>query len=277
MKRFVLPFLWLLGLGACSNDLPKAQLLDRLRVLALIANNPEVSPGGTFTLSALISDVRGGTRTLSYTLEMCRDPGLDYGATAACDHDTAKQTLASTAVTFSHARRTEAVTIPGTYTVPATLFTDAKTDTLSQYNGANYLVIFTLTASDGEVEKVFRRIKVSLATKPVKNTNPTLTGITLDTGAAQTTVPTTEKSLLVTASGASAEAYQELETTGAFESRTETLVVSWFASEGLLETATVALATANKFTPATTLTYPSFLIAVLRDERGGSGFLMLTP
>jgi hypothetical protein len=266
--RFLGLALVLLGATACSNDLPKPQVLDRLRVLALTANTPEVLPGATVTITPFVSDVRGAGRALSYAVEACRDPGLDFGAGVSCAHDTAKQTVASTSVTLTAPRYTQAVT-SFNITVPATLFADALTDAVSQFNGANYLVIFTLTAADGEVERVFRRIKVSGATKTTKNTNPSISGITTDAGVAVTTLPAAETTLLVTAPASAAESYTELNSDGSTETRTENLTVSWFASEGLPENATVALARGNKYTPASTTTYSPFLIAVLRDERGG--------
>jgi hypothetical protein len=267
--RFLILALALTTTTACSNDLPKPQLLDRLRVLALVADQPEVSPGGSVTIEPFISDVRGGGRAMSYTVEGCRDPGLDYGAGVSCEHDSAKQSLGPTAVTLTAPRYTNAAPT-FSITVPATLFADAKTDTRSQFNGANYLVIFTLTAADGEVERAFRRIKVSGATKVAKNANPTFSGFTDENGTTVTSLPTAEVSLLSTAGAGSDEQYTELKLDGTTETRTETLTVSWFASEGELADAVQAVGRAVKYTPATSTTYSHFIIAVVRDERGGA-------
>ncbi len=275
--RFTLCAVVILLFGSsCANDLPKAQVLDRLRVLALIATTPEVLPGATVTVTPVVSDVRGAGRALSYTVEACYDPGLDYGADVSCSHDTAKVTVGATAVTLTAPRYTQAVTTFN-ITVPSALFTTAQVDALTQFNGANYLVIFTLTAADGEIEQVFRRIKVSGASKISKNQNPSLTGFKKSDGTAVAALPTEETALLAVAPSTAAEAYSELNTNGSFEARTETLTVSWFASEGLPELTLQAIDSPNTYAPATTPTYSPFVAAVVRDERGGAGVLLLTP
>ena len=43
----------LLTVGACSNDLPAASFIDKLRVLAVRAEPPEVAPGETTALDLL--------------------------------------------------------------------------------------------------------------------------------------------------------------------------------------------------------------------------------
>jgi hypothetical protein len=48
----------LLATGACSNDLPAASFIDKLRVLAVRAEPPEIAPGGTTALDLLAVEPR---------------------------------------------------------------------------------------------------------------------------------------------------------------------------------------------------------------------------
>ena len=45
--------------GCTSNDLPIYSHLDSLRVIALIADQPEVAPGTTVTITPYMSDATG--------------------------------------------------------------------------------------------------------------------------------------------------------------------------------------------------------------------------
>lgn len=52
--RTALALLFSLGVAGCNSDLPSASMIEKLRVLAVQAEPPEVAPGQTTTLSALV-------------------------------------------------------------------------------------------------------------------------------------------------------------------------------------------------------------------------------
>lgn len=253
-------------LGSCGNDeLPKYQLLDRLRVLALKADLPEVAPGASVTLTPLVSDPLGGSRTLTYNVETCLDPGVGIGADVSCAHDPTKTTQ-SGSISFADARRT-AVAPTFTITVPATVFSGRSA--LDQFNGVAYLVLYRVSAAGGEATSSFRRIVAT--TRAMKNANPLLGQITVD-GSAISSLPATEKALKATIS-AGAETFDVKGQDGSLRSRAETLTLTWFINEGELKYARTQADSTNLYTPpASPSALGPFLVVVLRDDRGGVDF-----
>ncbi len=268
MKVRNLSLLLLLTVG-CSTNLPNPQLLDRLRVLAIVTDTPEVLPGAAVSLQLLVSDVRGGGRALSYTAEACTDPGLAYGVEPSCDHDAAKQTLASTAIALT----------PPQYTDLIPAFSVAvPSDLPDPFNGANYLVLVTVTSSDGEDTSAYRRIRVSGATKTPKNQNPSLTGFAAEDGITPiATLPTVQTKLRATPSPTATETYSYLKPDGSFETRTENTTLRWYASTGGLDANILTPTSPVEFTPSSNLNYAPFIITIISDERGGTSFLRLDP
>ena len=80
MKGFGLAALIVVAAG-CSNDLPTASHIDKLRVLAVKAEPPEVVPGAPSSLSALVVepllpqlDASVANPTVSYLWLACAIP-----------------------------------------------------------------------------------------------------------------------------------------------------------------------------------------------------------
>lgn len=71
MRRLVaLPHvLW--ALAACTNDFPPYSHIHSLSVLAVVAEPPEVPPGGRAALRALVVDPAGGGRPVTFDWAMC--------------------------------------------------------------------------------------------------------------------------------------------------------------------------------------------------------------
>ncbi len=75
MKKFFVTLILAALVSACSNDkLPDFNKLDKLRIIALEVNTPEVNPGATVTVTPWISDI-SETTGLSDTVIVCVDPG----------------------------------------------------------------------------------------------------------------------------------------------------------------------------------------------------------
>jgi hypothetical protein len=93
MKRLLVTVAAAALWAGCSNDLPAASFIDKLRVLAVRAQPPEVAPGNATTLTPLVAEPRvpqldGGAPSPltavwlacplpsgALTVEPCRDPG----------------------------------------------------------------------------------------------------------------------------------------------------------------------------------------------------------
>jgi hypothetical protein len=257
----------LLGLaisGCASDDLPERYRLGGLRTLALQAAASEVADGGSTTVTPLVSDFGGGSRTVSYVAEACLDPGVAYGAEPTCTGSATFQALGVGTVTFLDSRRTVAApAVP--ITVPAGILAGRPSE--QQANGVAVLFIYRLTA-DADTSTAFRRIIVT--SRAALNANPDITGATVD-GAAFTALPTVEKRIRPTfGAGPQAESYTLQFPGGATETRTEELSISWFVAFGELRRSILSDDHENTYTPPAGATSRNpFLVLVLRDDRGG--------
>ncbi len=72
MKRSVLPLAFALALAGCLEELPSVSRIEDLRILAVRAEPPEVEPGQTVQLDALVVDPFD--RTASYRWYACLAP-----------------------------------------------------------------------------------------------------------------------------------------------------------------------------------------------------------
>lgn len=106
--------------GACSNDLPAASFIDKLRLLAVRAEPPEVAPGQSTTLDALaveplVTQLDGGMpQPLTYVWLACPLPsgiasptpcgvGSDFGTPPMCkDQPSAALCIIGTDATASY-------------------------------------------------------------------------------------------------------------------------------------------------------------------------------
>jgi hypothetical protein len=253
--KTVLHFMLLLTLflQACSSDtMARYNIIQGLRTLALIADQPEIGfDGTTFTPSSVnitpvISDLYGGNRSLAYRVYWCLDPGIGLGATPTCDsnpslvQDASLQNISLSAPsgTFSSPNFTGAIApinIPlNAAFMGASAFAlySAKYFSLTPaqlYNGYSILVFFELFPTSDPSLKVttFKRIVFSGAVKTSKNQNPTGLEIRLD-GSEIASLPTIEKSLEAHLPSSAAEAWSLMNSGGSLEAQTEKLETTWF-------------------------------------------------
>jgi hypothetical protein len=264
--------------GCGESGLPKSWKLDRLRVLALVANTPEVNPGATVTITPWVSDVQGVGRSLTYTAESCIDPGVSFGAEPTCQGNPSRVEIVKdapittlTAPSYTGAADTFSVVVP----LSPIIF--AGRNEVDQWNGVPYLVLYSLRTAEGVVIRSFRRILVSTPTKPTKNQNPqiqnqTTNDVVLTAGAL---VPGQATSLRVTLGAVGAETFVARRTDGSSVQSVEDLTVAWYSPEGSLKRTNVAQADPVEYTPTTLpeLSY-TLIVSVLRDGRGGSAVVV---
>ncbi len=272
MKK-ILSVVFLILLTSCSgNDLPIYSHLDSLRVLALIADQPEVAPGASVNITPYISDATGAGRALKYSAVACPDPGISLGATPSCTGSTQAVTLAAsqalTLPTLAHSYTGAANVI--SVAVPANLLIGQGT--INTYNGVSYLVTYELSASDGTSTSAFKRIIVSQGHG--LNSNPSISDVLLS-GVSFAAMPTLASSLLPSIPAAAAEAFNYLDSSATLVAASENLLLTWFTNAGDFQYIRTDSISANQFTPGKSppVTGHNTFVFVLRDGRGGEAIL----
>ncbi|MBL7716132.1 MAG: hypothetical protein JNL01_11770 [Bdellovibrionales bacterium] len=270
-----------LFLSACSDStLPEYPKLGPLRVLALTANTPEVTAAGAVTLTPLISDVDGAGRTLAWTTEACMDPGVSVGATPSCESALDRVIVggagAGSAVVGASANAWTATLPAITVNVPVAFATAfSLLPTVNQFNGVAYIVVFRITATNGDSVTAFKRIVLTTRTAGDVNTNPTFTDILAD-GATLAALPTAKTSLSASFSGMQGS-YPALRNDGSSTTLTEEATITWFFSDGEYERfRTTSTLTTNEWTPPTSAPAGRgvVVVGVIRDGRGGDAAIV---
>ena len=173
--RLILCAMALLFLPTCgTSTLPTYVQLGDLRILTLQAqsNQSEVNPGTSgVTIQPVVSDINGGGRTLTVTVQTCADPGISLGAPPQCANVDSTSTSSFSTTTLSVNSTYTGLAPTVTVNVPASPTNYAAATTVEQYNGVAYLVFYTLSASDGTSVTAFKRIMVSSPSKVTKNLN----------------------------------------------------------------------------------------------------------
>jgi len=270
MKKMIL--LISLFLFSCEKDnLPEFNRLEGLRVLSLRANTPEVNPGTAVTITPIVSDIHA--TSLSYSISVCLDPGLGYGAQPTCEGNPSKVVIATNA----------SATLPGAgenwtgnadafvVNVPNDTIMFAGKTSYETFNGVNYLVVYTLTNDLGQSVTAIKRIVVSETAKTSKNTNPVTTQVFAD-GAPLTVMNWgTKFNLSTDVSLVSAENYSLQNTKSETLARTEKLTTTWFVTDGDAKFFRSSGTDSNEFNaPGQAPVGRSFyILAVTYDDRGG--------
>lgn len=261
--------------GCADKTLPLSSRLDRLRVLALVANQPEVAPGATVTITPHISDVYGVGRALTFTAEACIDPGVGLGAEPSCAGNPTRVPLAADqAVTAITGPNYTGAADTFTTTVPADAVIFAGRSAKEQFNGVAWLITYELKAAAGasgpsSSVKAFKRLVVSGAAKTAKNQNPVINDI-FASGSSLTALPGAAVNLTADLGAGSQESY-EADTGTARTTRTESITTSWYISDGDLKFERTQASGATEWTPpgGAPGARNVLVIAVTRDDRGG--------
>jgi hypothetical protein len=282
MKIFFLLGVFLLV--ACSkDDFPQFTKLDRLRIMALVVDTPEVqNPAAGTTnvnLDVYLSDLNG-TGNVSIDVQSCLDPGVSLGAAPSCVgafYASAVQNVSVTAPagqpagTFGSPERTgkpSTGSISVGLQIPAGLL--SAFSSALQYNGVPYLI--TVTATRGaETVRTFKRVLMSTKTA---NANPVLADL-LSNGASLAALPVADVELSFTATG-TPESYQFMNTEGVLKPQTEVYETTWFITDGEIENPRTQLGQTItwKVPGAAPAGRQSVVVGVLRDGRGGTNVLV---
>lgn len=274
MKTLFKLFFTLFIFSSCSdNDFKVYVELKDLRILALVANDgsnkAEVSPGSSVTITPWISDINE-TSQLTYTWQGCIDPGLNFGVEPSCDQSSLATPITTGTIStltaaqlFTGAADSFVVTIPSNLLVTAT--------TQQKNNGLNYIVTYSLSNSAGLNVKSFKRIVVSDSSKVNKNSNPVLNSILANDVTLTTLSANSSFNLRIDYPSSSRESYNVLNEKNEIRTETEELQTTWFYTDGEAKYFRTINTDLNTYTtPATYPNRDSLLVAVIRDDRGGT-------
>ncbi len=292
-------------LSACGDSkLPRYTALNKLRILSLVADKPEVDFNSlaftdTIQFSPWISDLYGGGRALTHSLECCLDPGVSLGAKPTCAGNPSRvveftdSAIAATA-TFASPEFTGKVT-PFNVDLSAMAATPlalaqarfAAASTNQQFNGLSFLFVYQVKASATESVTAIKKIIFSSAAKTTKNSNPNSLSIQTNAVDLETAgLPAVEADIFAVWPTSVAESYASYQVDGTLLNLKEKLEMTWFmtgpqntdcdsdiscSNDGYFKFTRTLLDEANRYTPPTAA--PSgrkiAIVGVLYDKRGG--------
>ena len=265
-----------LAAGCSPNNLPDYTVLSDLRVLALIADQPEVNPGTVVTFTPVVSDINGSGRTLNYTVGGCIDPGIGIGNTPTCTTPDPASVQSGTVTPVAGPSKTYTGAVTGfsvTMPVQGTVF--AGRSTADQFNGVPYLIFYVLSVPGGPTVTTVKRVVISAVAKTPKNLNPVITSVDLNDNpaAASIATPLVHVNFRVSSPASSVENFQVQMPNGTFSPATETLVNTWFVSDAAFQYYRTVGNGENPWSPPTLPTTRGMVILVVtRDGRGGEAF-----
>lgn len=260
-------------------DLSPSWLVDRPRVLAVVAEPPEIAPGETAVFSALVP-VPPDEPTHARVWFACPDNGLGYGCPVDLGTGSTTGALPEGLIGLEPG-------LPPTYTAPVDALSGL--DEIAAAEGV-YTLIEVISAPEdlllGEpvetldfeaFEVAFKRLIVSDGTTP--NHNPgiagfTVEGVPVETGALVHLDKDQPYELGVTLQDDAVERYSYINTSGVTEDRIEEPYVTWYADDGeMLETYTLyPFLEAGWVSPARSGAAGTWW-AVVRDRRGGMAWI----
>ena len=290
-------------LCGCGAQLKPETLVDKLRVLSITAEPPEVKPGQSSQLSVLQLDPTGGITTVIWV--GCEPDPFGEGRSACNDTTALLQPTSFT--TFPEGVRILGIGNTAAYASAPTLFDPIPPGDSNRFNGVVGPVLAVVideeidpTSTNEELRDLFARIekqevksvfalsRVTVSEKEPRNQNPRLQQLEVDGealpgNATLQVLPGQSRALKVTA--ADAETYP-LQLPEAMEERQETLVAAWYSTSGRFSLERVELAKQ----PDTYFTAPGApdipedpvpmrrfgtIWLVLRDSRGGQAYSAL--
>ncbi|HEY6036499.1 MAG TPA: hypothetical protein VIV58_19610 [Kofleriaceae bacterium] len=280
MKRFVAIAVALAG---CEDALDqRLAIVDRPRVLAVTSEPPEVKPGESATLTALLAGPDGPLANVP-AWALCAAPKPPTVDNAVADGCVANQvTPLGDGASISVAIPTDACRTFGP-DVASAGFRPRDPDPTGGYYQPIRAAVPSLDLAFG-----FTRITCNLANAPgdvaqqykttyVANAQPTLLPLTIDGAPAASASPPadTDVTLSVGWPADSVESYLYYDQTSqTLITRREAMRVSWFATAGALAVDASAVAETEAASSVSTTWHtpaagPAYLWVVLRDSRGG--------
>lgn len=258
-----------LALAACSDPLPKVTSVDRLRLLAIRAEPPEVAPAGTTTLEALAVDAAG--RPVAYRWAAC-DP-------AAAIDDAEEDCGPARELPLGSAGPSVEVSIAP---LLATFEDRARDGGAPPAGTAGRLTLPVVLRLEAGGERLTAIKRVTVSTDRTRNQNPKILHVLADDRQLDPELALRVPPRQPLALGAIEAAYdfEEYDPDGAGPEppRLERHTIHWFATAGELAHATSASAVASGAARSEQNDYTApeageaVLWLVVLDGRGGAGW-----
>ena len=240
------------GAAACQQSLPDEALVTRLRILGIRAEPPEVAPGDTTRLDALVADPKGGGRAQTWAWALCT-PDPAAGVSSCADPTRLVPLGTGTSETLVvPTNALDAVPVP------------------QQAKGIDAFVVLQVSAPPSDHEIGFKRLRISRSSTP--NGNPRIAALRVGgSGDDPLSVTAGEQvSFLVATTAGAAQPY-----TDAAGVHSEDLSVQWLVSGGTVDRFTTYVDSAEQIAISSwtadhdAASAPTTLWAVLHDGRGG--------
>lgn len=281
--------LLVLAISGCHDALDqRLAIVDRPRVLAIRAEPPEVTPGASVTLTALLAGP-GGPLSASPAWSLCtapKPPTEDASVADGCLADANAITDLGTAATITATIPRDACRVFGPDVVASGFRPRAPDATGGYYqpvrsNAPSFELAFGFVRITCNLANASGDLAEQYKTTYVANTNPSLTGLAIDgvriDPARPANVPADHDVTLTTGWPAdAAESFLYFEP-DAMElvTRREAMRVSWFATGGDLAVDASAITADDPALVVSTTWHtpnepgPTWVWLVLRDSRGG--------
>jgi len=282
-----LAFFLALFLFGCGDSPPgDKRLLEKLRILAVVASSPEAYPEQSITIIPVISDINGSGRELTLKVEGCPYEDIVEDDENTCRQSKHRAELFSGTVSghlspdsigipaFSSPNYTGALKAISVVLPESDIIFSDKSG-FQQYLGVNYAITLEIWANGLENSvKGYKKVKVSVNTR--KNLNPDINDF-LYKGQSFLTFPTDDVSITPGFGQGSQENYTSYDfSTGTQENKDETLTVSWMVSDGDLRYYNTENENSVSFSPPVKIEAARnlVLVGVVRDGRGGTDVLI---
>jgi hypothetical protein len=277
IHRLILICLFYVLSGCSSSNFTNYNQLGDLRILTVIADQPDVNPDSTVQFTPVLSDLNGGGRALNYSVQACLDPGVGIGNSPTCtDPDPTSIQSGTLAIPAGDSQTYTGPVTPFSLVMPSAEKVFSSRSSFEQYNGVSYLVFYTVSVPAGPSVKSFLRVTISNSTRLQKNQNPTLTSIDRDgipvTGISS--LPSSPVRFAATPLDTAVETYSSLKADGSLSIQKEEWMQTWFTSDGSFDFQRSLAKTDNYWTPPSSKPAGRgvVILVVTRDGRNGATF-----
>lgn len=305
--RLRLALLAIVVATACGEEPPPATYVDKLRILSVTATPPDLAPGDTAVLKALVVDPsRPGKKNTLVWLACDPDP-QDLTRSSCSDVSTLSDPAAFTGGELPPGVRAIGFGDFAAYKAPPETFAALDASDTRRIQGAVAQVLLIAIAAEvppnptqEELDGLFAKVKskeiasliaifrIRVTEDPERNSNPTVSelkvnGQTLPEGATLRLFPDRDTSLEFIAPNGDFEEYDQLTPEGT-ETRVEKLIAAFYSTTGRFEQERLELGsgTPQAFQAPTNKPSNRFpedrrgtMWVVLRDTRGGQSFRTL--
>jgi hypothetical protein len=257
-----------LASSACTDAWRQVTYLEGLRLLAIHAEPPDLSPGETTQLDAVVLDTRDPSRANTLVFFACDPDPVDPDQTACAQYTTLQSlddgtTIGDPTTLPAGVRLLGVSPVPGqgdpvVYQSPADVFSSMAADDIRRTRGVLAILLVMAIAAPPpatqqdlqalllkvqakQVDSLLALKRLRISENPEKNHNPVLEGVLVGgelwgrTPQPAKVHPGTAVELEGAPAAGTSESYSEYDSDGNLVQKTEPLILSWFATSGDLD------------------------------------------